>query len=158
MDKKKNNDKRSYILTRETLGMTVLLFCFMLTVMLLTNRAIFMGFGAAICTFMYGTFGYASYFIVALLAYLGEWLVFEKKLRVNLRCFLLSAATVLMLFLLFHSVTTAKYSMGSYGGYLSQCYYNASKGYSGYSFGGVISGLLVFPIAKGTTFVGAYGI
>ena len=84
MDKKKNNDKRSYILTRETLGMTILLFCFMLTVMLLTNRAIFMGFGAAICTFMYGTFGYASYFIVALLAYLGEWLVFEKKLRVNL--------------------------------------------------------------------------
>ena len=64
MDKKKNNDKRSYILTRETLGMTILLFCFMLTVMLLTNRAIFMGFGAAICTFMYGTFGYASYFIV----------------------------------------------------------------------------------------------
>lgn len=158
MDKKKNNDKRSYILTRETLGMSILLFCFMLTVMLLTNRAIFMGFGAAICTFMYGTFGYASYFIVALLAYLGEWLVFEKKLRVNLRCFLLSAATVLMLFFLFHSVTTAKYSMSSYGGYLSQCYYNASKGYAGYSFGGVISGLIVYPIARGTTFVGAYVI
>ncbi len=158
MDKKKNNDKRSYILTRETLGITILLFCFMLTVMLLTNRAIFMGFGAAICTFMYGTFGYASYFIVALLAYLGEWLAFEKKLRVNMRCFLLSAATVIMLFLLFHAVTTAKYSMTSYGGYLSQCYYNAAKGYSGYSFGGVISGLIVYPVAKVTTFVGAYVI
>ncbi|MCM1437944.1 MAG: FtsK/SpoIIIE domain-containing protein [Roseburia sp.] len=158
MEKKKNTDKRSYILTRETLGMTILLFCFILTVILLTNNAIFMGFGGAICTFMYGTFGYASYFIVALLAYLGEWLVFEKKLRINLRCFLLTAATVLMLFFLFHSVTTAKYSTATYGGYLSQCYYNAAKGYAGYSFGGVISGLFVFPIAKGTTFVGAYVI
>lgn len=158
MDRKKINGKRSYILTRETLGMTILLFCFMLTVMLLTNRAIFMDFGGAICTFMYGTFGYASYFIVALLAYLGEWLVFEKKLKINLRCFILSALTVFMLFLLFHAVTTAKYSMGSYGGYLAQCFNNASKGYKGYSFGGVISGIIVYPIAKGTTFIGAYVI
>lgn len=158
MNKKNNNEKRSYILTRETLGMTILLFCFILTVMLLTNRAIFMDFGGAICTFMYGTFGYASYFIVALLAYLGEWLVFEKKMRVNLRCFLLFAATVTVFFLLIHSVTTAKYSMSGYGGYLAQCYKNAANGYGGYSFGGVISGLVVYPIAKGTTFIGAYVI
>ncbi|MCM1545625.1 MAG: FtsK/SpoIIIE domain-containing protein [Clostridiales bacterium] len=158
MNKKKNNDKRSYILTRETLGMTILLFCFILTVILLTNKVIFMDFGGAICTFMYGTFGYASYFIVALLAYLGEWLVFEKKLKINVRCLILSALTVFMLFLLFHAVTTRNYSMASYGGYLAQCFNNAAKGYSGYTFGGVISGLLVFPVAKGTTYVGAYVI
>lgn len=158
MNKKKNTEKRSYILTKETLGMTILLFCFILTLILLTNRAIFMGFGGAICTFMYGTFGYASYLLVALLAYLGEWLVFEKKMRVNVRCLLLSAATVFALFLLFHAVTTAKYPMSSYGGYLSQCYHNAAAGYRGYTFGGVISGLLVYPVAKGTTFVGAYVI
>ena len=158
MNKKKNIEKRSYILTRETLGMTILLFCFILTVMLLTNRAIFMGFGGAICTFMYGTFGYASYFTVALLAYLGEWLVFEKKIKVNVRCFILSTLTVVMLFLLFQAVTTAKYPMSNYGGYLAQCFNNASKGYSGYSFGGVISGILVYPVAKGTTFIGSYVI
>lgn len=158
MDKKKNNDKRSYILTKETLGMTILLFCLLVTVMLLTNDLIFMSFGSAVCTLMYGTFGYASYFIVALLAYLGEWLVFEKKLKLNPRCVLLVVATLVMLFMLFHSVTTAKYSMSGYGKYLSQCYNNASKGYAGYSFGGVLSGLLVYPIAKGTTFIGAYVI
>ncbi len=158
MNKKKNDGKHSYILTRETLGMTILLFCFMLTVMLLTNRAIFMGFGGAICTFMYGTFGYASYFIVSLLAYLGEWLVFEKKLKINVRCFALSALTVFMLFLLFHAVTTRNYPMGSYGGYLAQCFNNAAQGYKGYSFGGVISGIIVYPVAKGTTFIGAYVI
>lgn len=158
MNKKKNNDKRSYILTKETLGMTVLLFSFILTVILLTGRLIFMDFGGAICTFMYGTFGYASYFIVALFAYLGERLVWEKKIKINWRCFAVSALTVIMLFLLFHSVTTNEYSMGSYGGYLAQCYNSAALGYKGYSFGGVICGILVYPIARGTTFVGAYVI
>lgn len=158
MNKKKNSDKHSYILTRETLGMTILLFCLIVTVMLLTNNLIFLDFGKAVCTFMYGTFGYASYFVVALLAYLGEWLVFEKKIRINIRAALLVSATLLMLFLLFHSVTTASYSMSSYGGYLKNCYTNAAKGYAGYSFGGVISGLIVYPIAKGTTFIGAYVI
>lgn len=159
MNKKKNNDKRSYILTRETLGMTILLFCFVVTLMLFTNKLIFLGFGNAICTFMYGTFGYASFIVVALLAYLGEWLVFEKKIKVKIRPAIFVVATIVMLFMLFHAVTTAKnYDMSTYGSYLSDCYKNAANGFKGYTFGGVISGLLVYPIAKGTTFVGAYVI
>ncbi len=158
MNRKRNNDKHTYILTKETLGMTILLFCALLTVMLLTGGLIFLSFGKAICTFMYGTFGYASYIVVALLAYLGEWLVFEKKIKFNLRCTLCVALTALMAFLLFHSVMTAKFDMGGYGKYLEQCYLNAAKGYSGYTFGGVICGLIVYPVAKGTTFIGAYVI
>ncbi len=158
MNKKNNSEKHSYILTKETMGMTILLFSFILTVMLLSNDLIFLGLGKAVCTFMYGTFGYASYFIVAMLAYLGERLVFEKKLKINLKIALCVSATVAMLFFLFHSVTTAGYSMDGYGKYLQQCYLNAAEGYKGYSFGGVISGLIVYPIAKGTKFIGAYVI
>lgn len=158
MNKKKNNDKRSYILTKETLGMTLLLFCALITVMLLTGGLVFLGFGKAICTFMYGTFGYASYIVVALLGYLGEWLVFEKKVKFNLRCSLCVVLTVLMAFLLFHSVTTAKFDMSSYGKYLEQCYLNAANGYKGYTFGGVLCGLIVYPVAHGTTYIGAYVI
>lgn len=158
MNKKKNSDKRSYILTRETLGMTILLFSLVVTIMLFTNKLIFLGFGNAVCTFMYGTFGYGSFFVVALLAYLGEWLVFEKKLKFSVRPAIFVAATVVMLFMLFHAVTTAKYDMSGYGVYLSACYKNAANGFGGYTFGGVISGLLVYPVAKGTTFVGAYVI
>ena len=160
VNKKKNNDKRSYILTKETLGMTILLFCFVVTLMLFTNKLIFLGFGNAICTFMYGTFGYGSFIVVALLAYLGEWLVFEKKIKVKVRPTIFVVATVVMLFMLFHAVTTAvtKCDMSTYGSYLSDCYKNAANGFKGYTFGGVISGLLVYPIAKGTTYVGAYVI
>ena len=158
MDKNRNNDKRNYVMTRETLGMTILLFCLVLTIILLTNNLVFLGFGKAICTFMYGTFGYASYFVVACLAYLGEWLVFERKLKFRVRPVLLIGATVLMLFLLFHSVSTAKFAMDGYGSYLAQCFKNAENGYSGYTFGGVLFGLVVYPIAKGITFIGAYVI
>ena len=106
--KKRNSDanRQSYILTRETLGMTILLFCAIVLIMLFTNKWVFSGIGAAVCTFMYGTFGYGSFLIVAALAYLGEWLVFEKKINFNLKTFAVTAACIIAFFLLFHAVST----------------------------------------------------
>lgn len=158
MKNKHDNDKRSFILTKETIGVTLMMFSALVLIILLTFDTIFMGFGKAICTFMYGTFGYGCYLVVAALAYLGEWLAFEKKVKIKLRVALCFAATAFCLFLLFQAVTTRNFAMESYGSYLSQCYLNASNGYAGYSFGGVISGLLVYPIAKIMTFLGSYVI
>ncbi len=156
--KKIFNDKQSYILTRETLGMTLLLFTAIVTVILLTNKLVFGSMGAAICTFMYGTFGYGSFLVVALLAYLGQGLVFGKKIKLKVRTIALIALTSLCLFLLFHSVTTRDFPLEGYGKYLSECYLAASQGFSGYTFGGVISGLIVYPIARVMTFIAAYVI
>ncbi|MGN0805781.1 MAG: DNA translocase FtsK, partial [Candidatus Coproplasma sp.] len=158
MKNKHDNDKRSYILTKETLGVTIMMFSALVFVILLSFDAIFMGFGKAICAFMYGTFGYGSYLVVAALAYLGERLSFEKKIRVKLRVKICIGITTLCVFLLIQAVTTSSFSLEGYGSYLSQCYLNASNGYSGYCFGGVISGLIVYPVAKLMTFVGAYVI
>ena len=82
---KDKKGKTSYILTKETMGMTVLLFSAIVFLMLLTGSAVFAGIGKAICTFLYGTFGYGSWLIIFLTAYLGEWLVFgftRRLLRV----------------------------------------------------------------------------
>lgn len=154
----RNNDKnnKSYIFTKETLGMTLMLFSAIVFIMLLTGRAVFAGIGAAICTFMYGTFGYGSYFVVALLAYLGEWLTFGRKIKISLKTVLIASLTVFTFFLLFHAVSTRDYILGGYGKYIGDCYKNAAKGYSGYTCGGVISALVVYPFAKFTTFIGAY--
>ena len=138
--------------------MTILLFCALMLLVLITYNTVFSSFGAAICTFMYGTFGYGSYLVTAAFAYLGFWLVFEKKISVRLRTAVVFGTTIFMVFLLFHAVTTRDYSIGNFGEYLSLCYKNAERGYSGYSFGGVISALIVYPIARGTTFAGAYVI
>ncbi len=155
-DNKDYNVKTSYIFTRETMGMTLMLFSAIVLLMLLTGDAVFAGVGRGICTFLYGTFGYGSYLVVAALAYLGEWLAFEKKIKIRLKTALFLALTVFCFFMLFHAVSTGGYGLKGYGSYLSACYKNASKGWSGYTFGGVFSGLLVYPVAKIGGFVGAY--
>ncbi len=153
-----NNNKSSLIFTKETLGTTLLLFSAIIFLMLLTRSTVFAGFGTAICTFMYGTFGYGSYLVLALLAYLGEWLVFGKKIKISLKPALVIVLSAVVFFLLFHAVSSRNISLASYGGYIAGCYKNAAKGLSGYTFGGVISAILVYPVAKLTTFVGAYVI
>ncbi|MGN0805208.1 MAG: DNA translocase FtsK [Candidatus Coproplasma sp.] len=156
MKKKNKSDKSLSILTKETFGITLLLFCVLVFIMLLSNKVIFLGVGSAVCTFMYGTFGYGSYFIVAMLAYLGVWLAFEKKIKLKARCILSISATVFFLFLLFHTVSTNGFLSLSFKNYIRECYFNASNGYSGYTLGGVISGLIVYPVAQLLTPVGTY--
>ncbi|MDE6355977.1 MAG: DNA translocase FtsK [Clostridia bacterium] len=157
--KDKNNGKErktSYIFTRETFGMTTLLFCAVVLIMLLTRNLVFADIGSAICTFMYGTFGYGSYLVLAALSYLGIWLAFEKKVKISFLRALWISLTLLCVFMLAHAATTATYVMDGYGKYISDCYVNAAKGWSGYTGGGVISAILVYPVAKYLTFIGAY--
>ena len=153
-----NNNKTTYVFTKETLGMTLLLFSALILLMLLTGSSVFAGIGKAICTFMYGTFGYGSLIIIALVAYLGEWLIFGRKIKVSLKLAMYISLTAFFAFLLFHAATSRNISLDSYGGYISGCYKSASRGFSGYTFGGVVSAIIVYPVAKLATFVGTYVI
>ncbi len=154
--KSDNQGKISYIFTKETFGVTLMLFSFIVMVMLLTWNTVFAGIGSAVCTLLYGTFGYGSLLLICLTAYLGELLTFEKKLKISLKKKLTLSLTVVMLFLLFHAVTTRDYSLDNYGAYISECYMNAQNGFAGYTFGGVISAIIVYPVAKTGGFVTAY--
>ena len=157
-DRKNKENKTSYIITKETFGMTLLLFCAIVVVILLTGNAVFGAFGGAICTFMYGTFGYGSYLVMGMLAYLGEWLVFEKKIKIRVLKAIVITALALMLFFLFHAVSTRNYAIAGYGRYISECYQSAVNGYAGYTFGGVVSALLVYPVLNLGGPVAAYVI
>lgn len=152
---KEKSKKTSYIFTRETFGITLLLFSAIVFVMLVTRQYVFAGIGTAVCTFMYGTFGYGSFLVLAMVAYLGEWLTFEKKIKISFRKAFTLALTVFMLFLLFHTVTTRNFEMGGYGKYIADCYKNAQSGIKGYTFGGVISAIVTYPLAK-LSYVAAY--
>ena len=157
-NKKKNSGNKSYIFTRETIGMTIMLFSVVLLFILLTRDIVLSSFGAAICTLMYGAFGYGAYLVVAMLVYFGVWLFSEKKIKVRPGVALSVSALVISLFLLFHAVTTRNMTLASYGEYLNANYISAADGWSGYTFGGAVCGLIVFPVAKLTTFIGAYVI
>lgn len=158
-DKKKNkSEKISYILTKETIGITMMLFGVIVLLMLLSYDAIFAGIGKAICTFMYGTFGYGSLLFVVLLGYFGELLAFGKRIKIGVKRGLTMCLTAFALFLLFHAVSTNTYPADGYGSYISQCYSNAQYGYVGYTFGGVISAIIVYPVLAVGGFVTAYVI
>lgn len=157
------NQKRSgnkiSIFTRETIGMTILLFSTVITFILFTRGAVLSSFGEAICTFMYGVFGYGVYFVMALIIYLGVWLVFEKKKKIRAGVALSISACAIMLFLLFHAVTTRNMPLASYGEYLNANYTSAASGWTGYTFGGAVCGLIVYPVAKlFNSFIAAYVI
>ena len=126
---KAKNSKTTYIFTKETLGMTLLLFSAIVLIMLFAEGAPFSSIGKAICTFMFGTFGYGSFLLIALTAYLGVWLVFGKKIKISLKPALAISLTVFVLFLLFHSVTSRNISTADYGKYIAECYKNAANGY-----------------------------
>lgn len=159
-DKKhKKSGGNSYIFTRETLGMTILLFSVLVLFILLTRDTVLSNFGASICTFMYGVFGYGVYFVMALLMYLGVWLVAEKKIKIKPSVGITISAGVIMLFLLCHAITTRNMTLASYSDYLNANYVSAESGWSGYTFGGAACGLLVYPAAKlFESFIGAYVI
>ena len=136
--------------------MTLLLFSALLLVIVATYNRVFSDLGQAVCTFMYGTFGYGCYLVIAAFVTFGLWLVFGIKPKIRLRTTAALALTLAVVFMLFQAVTTRNFAMNSFGGYIAQCYSAAEAGYSGYTFGGALSGLAVYPIARGTTFVGAY--
>ncbi len=148
--------KISYIFTRETFGMSLMLFSVIVLIMLLSHDTVFAGIGKAVCTFMYGTFGYGSILITLILAYLGEWLTFEKRLRISVKKVITISLTSFMAFLLFHAATTHNYQLTSYGNYITECYVNAQNGFAGYTFGGVVSAIFVYPVSTLGGFVTAY--
>lgn len=158
MENRNGRGKRREYFTQESIGITILFFCGLVVVILLTGDTVFSSVGRAICTFLYGTFGYGSYLIMGLFAYLGAWLTFNKKIKMKFKTALVISLTVFTVFLLFHAVSSRDLTLSNYGAYIKACYVNASKGYIGYTCGGVISAIFVYPVAKLTTFVGSYVI
>ncbi len=154
-DKRGKSDNR-YIFTKETMGLTLILFSVMVLVMLFSFDTVFAGVGKGVCTFMYGTFGYGSIPLMLAIAYLGEWLAFEKSFKISFKSVICISLTVFCFFMLFHAVTTRNFESASYGAYLSDCYVSAAEGWDGYTFGGVVSGLLVYPVANAGGYIVAY--
>lgn len=155
MKNKESGTSKSLIFTRETFGMALLLFSAIVLLAICTGDVVFAGFGTAICHFMYGTFGYGSFFVVALFACLGVWLTFEKRIKLKVRPALFLSLTVYMLFLLFHAVSTRNFDIN--GSYIGACYDAAATAeFSSYTFGGVLSAILVYPVVSVVDFIGAY--
>ena len=155
-----NNKKdKDRILTRETMGCVLVLFAAVALLFLITRSAIFGTVGAAVSSFMLGVFGYCSYAALAALIYFGIVLISGKKISAKKKTVALCVLTFVFFVCLIHTITSQVggiSSRGSYGQYLADCYNAGENSFFRTTGGGVLFGLIVYPVIRLTTYVGGY--
>ena len=153
-----NGKNRDKIFTRETAGIILVLFAALALAVLFTRDVIFGSVGFAISSFLLGVFGYCSVAALAALVYAGVVLITGKRLAVSGRTAGFCALFLVFLVCLVHTITAQAGGIeyGSYGEYLSACYAVGENSFFQSTGGGVIFGLIVYPVCKLTTSVGGY--
>ncbi len=155
-EKKENKEKsRASVMTRETVGMTLLLFSAVIFFILVTGPYLFGEIGVAITAFFLGIFGFMAYPLLVYTVYQSVVLVFGKgriswgwKLRVG---FLLVSA-----FFIAHTATAESFFGNGFGAYMTGCWNAARESAADGTGGGVLLGLIVYPVRALLAVEGAY--
>ncbi len=150
----KEKDKKFSLITRETVGMTLLLFSAIVFLITVTGPYLFGEVGTAITAFFLGILGYAVYPVLVMAALLSLGLVLGKKIFSG-RWLLRGGLLFAFVFFIVHTATAPYRGMG-YGEYLSACWSAASAGAAGSTGGGVVFGVIDYPVCALITDVGAY--
>ena len=151
-----NQDKKKIgILTKETVGMTLLLFSLLILFITITGPIVFGGVGTAVASFFYGVFGYFVYPLLLLTIVLSLSLVSGKRL-IPVRWILRSLFLLVAVFYIVHTATAERFFAAGYGGYLEGCWSAPSESLAAATGGGVLFGLLGYPIRLLLSEPGAY--
>ncbi len=154
---KKDNEGGHSIFTRETLGITLLLFSGLALLIVITRSLMFGEVGIAITAFLMGCLGYLTYPVLVLLILCSIQLFIGKTILpakwTAWACGLLS-----VVFLIVHLATSTAYLGNGYGAYLGGCFTAAQGGVATSTGGGLIFGLIVYPVQLVLSLAGAYVI
>ncbi len=134
--------------------MTLLLFGGISLLIAVTGSYLFGDIGRAITSFFVGTFGFLVYPLLVLLIYTAVALTFGKNF-VPRTWLVRFGFLTLAVFLIVHTATSARFD-GSYGAYLSACYTAAGESVKNGTGGGVLFGLIVYPVRHLLSSAGAY--
>lgn len=135
--------------------MTLLLFSVILFVIAAAGQYILGEIGVAITAFLLGTFGFFVYPLLASLVYASLVLITDKK-PVSGKWFLRITAMVCAAFLIVHLATSTRFFGNGYGAYLSGCWKAASERAGDSTGGGILFGLIVYPVRAMVSTAGAY--
>ncbi len=157
MNNNKDNKKpenKSAIFTKETLGVIIVLFATLCLVCLITRDKVFSVPGQAVNAFLLGMFGYFAYAIVFLFYIIGIKLITDKSLPLSGKTIGLITSILVLSALLAHVISMSG-KAGTFGEYLSLSYSLGAGGIATASGGGIIMGLISYPIATLLTDTGA---
>ena len=151
----KENKNKGALLTKETVGMTFLLFSAIILFIAVTDGVVFGEIGHYITAFFVGLTGYYVYPLLLLAMYGSAVMVFGKKFvpaRWIARVYLLLAAV----FFIVHTATSEAFFGNGYGSYLAGCWSAATENLANGTGGGVLFGLIAYPVRAALSPVGAY--
>jgi len=100
-------------------------------------------------SFFLGCFGLLTYAIFTSSIVFGVMMIIDKSISVNTKTLLLYICEMILLISLIHLITSNQYIDMTFSSYLSSCY--SAK----YTAGGIIFGLLAYPVCYLTHFIGA---
>ncbi|MBR5192768.1 MAG: hypothetical protein IKW33_05130 [Clostridia bacterium] len=150
-----NNEKQP-IFTKETMGVVLILFSTLATICLITRETLFSLPGQYINAFLFGCFGYFAYVLCLFLIFIGVLLVVGKKTNVSAKNKFYVTSFVVLLALLLHTISMSGADVKDFAEYLTLSYTMAEGGIATTSAGGLIVGLVAYPITLLLTNVGAY--
>ncbi len=157
---KNQNRENPAILTRETVGMTLLLFGVVSLFIIITGPIVFGEIGVAITAFYLGLLGFYVYPVLLSVIALSLGLVAGKQL-IPAPWIARGMLFLLAVFLIVHTATAEKFflvdsAVQSYGVYLGGCWTAASASAANATGGGVVFGLIAYPVRLLLTAAGAY--
>ena len=152
----KQKEKKLSVISRETVGMTLLLFSAIAFLIIVTGPFLFGDVGRAITAFFVGVFGFMAYPLLLAVVVLSFGLVIGKKILSRRWVLSLGLLTVAVFFIV--HTATAPYRGLTYGEYLAACWNAAAESAANGTGGGVIFGVIDYPICAVLTDAGAYVI
>ena len=156
LGRKKEDKKNSQsILTRETLGVVLILFATLCLVCLITRDAVFSVPGKYVNAFLFGCFGMFAYAVDIFVILMGVLLVFDKKTGINAKRKVLVTIFFLLTALITHVITMSGKDL-SFGEYVKTSYLMAEGGFLTASGGGLVVSFIAYPITAILTEVGCY--
>ena len=154
--KKEDNNNKQTIFTRETLGVTLILFATLSLVCLITRGAVFSAPGQFINAFLFGVFGMFAFAVVTFVIAIGVLLVTGKKIKMSVKRKVLITTAFSLIALITHVITLHGSGLG-YGEYLVASYNMAGvSGFTSASGGGIITAIIAYPLVALLTEVGSY--
>ena len=154
---KQDKKEKNALLSRETLGMTLLLFSAVIFFIAVTGPYVFGDIGVAITSFFVGIAGFFVYPLLILSIYFSVVLVSGRK-YFPARWIAKLVVLVAVVFLIVHTATAERFYGTGYGGYLSGCWSAASERTADGTGGGVLMGLVAYPVRALLSPAGAYVI